>query len=944
MTTNSTFEWIGDHLRWIVAAMAVLTIAAVPFATAHMDAEEPSFDPTGELYDIHDLSDEIFVSDSTVVAVPFVVEASGGDALSREVLLEWKNNSDAVRASPEFANHLAGRFAFDLDVEVTGVYSIADAVDDALPNGLEAATDADVKRALTDILGEGAVGPPLRSTLSLDAAAATETVDGDQLAVWRSSAFMARLLVDNASFADGEDTDFSDLNTDAQEFTRDVQTALKGEETSFTAWGVGFDGSLTFDEQLAEASPFILFAIVGVLLLVGALLRSYWAAAVVATGLGVTMLWYGALLELLGFKGGMLLGFVAPIATISFGVDFFVHASGRAREEQVEGASRHAAYPRGLGAVFPALLLAVVSSIAAFLSNGVAGIEAIVEFGLGSALALLLAFSVLSIVAPKALLVLEESLGDPPLDRGRMIGEKLGFTLMAVAAGTMVTMSIVMPPVGAALLVVFATLFVALPHRITRRRYAKAAAAGRPTGLEIKGAGHGFKAAGDVVHFLARWRVFTLPMTVALAVLGIIGFTQVKSEFAFSDFFNSDSGFIQSIDTLERNFGAGGGSEDGYIFIEGDLTQPAVLAAIAQAEGDVAAADTEDDDGFLFRDVDGTLDAGDNAVTVVRAATGSEAAIDAIAAETGVVLTDADGDGLADTAEQVRAIYDVGFAQGIVNDTGELSFQPEAMREILYDAGDGTYATRMLVGIASLTDDEIITDARNALEDAANRLEAGPVSGDLTRVAVSGETITSKDSLDAFTDAMVVALPVALLLCALIASAFMRSVKYGVASVVPIVLVVGWVYGFMYLADYKINVVTATIAAIAVGVGIDFSTHFTMRFREEFEGEPSRFPALRRAGEGTGGALAISALSSIIGFSVMALAPMPIFAVFGTLTAVMIVFSLLVSLMVLPSLLLVVTRSRRGEERETLLDLIGLDDDYDPHSRSTATRSTEVKV
>ena len=184
---------------------------------------------------------------------------------------------------------------------------------------------------------------------------------------------------------------------------------------------------------------------------------------------------------------------------------------------------------------------------------------------------------------------------------------------------------------------------------------------------------------------------------------------------------------------------------------------------------------------------------------------------------------------------------------------------------------------------------------------------------------------------------MLVALPVALVLCALLATGFMRSVKYGLAAVSPILIVVGWVYAFMYLFDYKINVVTATIAAIAVGVGIDYSTHFTMRFREEFADEPSRFPALRRAGEGTGGALAISALSSILGFAVMAFAPMPIFQTFGVLTAVMIVFSLLVALLVLPSVLLVVTRSRTGAERQHLLDLTGIaPDEYDPHARETA--------
>jgi predicted RND superfamily exporter protein len=67
----------------------------------------------------------------------------------------------------------------------------------------------------------------------------------------------------------------------------------------------------------------------------------------------------------------------------------------------------------------------------------------------------------------------------------------------------------------------------------------------------------------------------------------------------------------------------------------------------------------------------------------------------------------------------------------------------------------------------------------------------------------------------------------------------------------------------------------------------DFSTHLTVRLREEFKDEPSRFPALRRAGEGTGGAIATSALTSIIGFGVVALLGRPLFASFGQLMAVM---------------------------------------------------------
>jgi predicted exporter len=85
----------------------------------------------------------------------------------------------------------------------------------------------------------------------------------------------------------------------------------------------------------------------------------------------------------------------------------------------------------------------------------------------------------------------------------------------------------------------------------------------------------------------------------------------------------------------------------------------------------------------------------------------------------------------------------------------------------------------------------------------------------------------------------------------------------------------------------------------------------------------------------------LSALTSIGGFPVMSQAPMPVFSGFGLLTAVMILFSLIVALFVLPSMLLLVTPSRQGEERRALLDALRAEHDdmtaYDPHSRATAS-------
>ena len=136
----------------------------------------------------------------------------------------------------------------------------------------------------------------------------------------------------------------------------------------------------------------------------------------------------------------------------------------------------------------------------------------------------------------------------------------------------------------------------------------------------------------------------------------------------------------------------------------------------------------------------------------------------------------------------------------------------------------------------------------------------------------------------------------------------MRSLKYAVVTVIPIGLVVAWLYGIMSVAGFALNFVTAMIGAISIGVGIDYSIHMTERFREDLERIACRIQALTRAARGTGVALVASAASSVVGFPIMGFAPMPMFASYGQLTAVMITLARLASLIVLPSLLMLVTR------------------------------------
>ncbi len=270
-------------------------------------------------------------------------------------------------------------------------------------------------------------------------------------------------------------------------------------------------------------------------------------------------------------------------------------------------------------------------------------------------------------------------------------------------------------------------------------------------------------------------------------------------------------------------------------------------------------------------------------------------------------LVDADGNGLPDDASQIAAVYEHVWANGLVDADGEVAYDTESITAVVAPVGSGQ-ATALRIQVVSFTDADVIEPVIDTLDALAADLAS--TQPGLKTVGYGGDVVAQHISLESFRTSMLLALPIAVLLTLVVATLLLRSLRFAFAAVVPIGFVVAGVYAFMSVAGFRINVVTATIAAIAVGVGIDFSTHFTARYREELETQPTPLQALRRAGAGTGGALVLSAMTSILGFAVMAFAPTPIFSVFGILTAVMIALALTASILVLPTVLLLATPKR----------------------------------
>jgi uncharacterized protein len=882
-------EWLDRRFRWAVAATLVLTAAlAVPFLTMPPEVSA-STEPEGPVFDARDRIDERFVS--SVYPIFFVIEDPAGDLLSVESMRQLHAAERAIRADAEIGPTLFSYFDPGSMTEIEGLVTIADLVDAALPGGLATASDEEVRRTASEII----------DTLGPEAGVLGLSVEsergGDGL--WTVPAVSLQVLADNEILGFGSTSINLGGGTETEEYARSVQSVMRDAAPGLSVYGVAIDVNLTSQEEGALAGPFIGLTVFAVLLIVGAAFRSYWVLAVVAAALGALMIWLKGLSNLVGLEDSLVLTLIVPIAMISFGVDFAFHSVGRYREQRQEGQAPRRAFVTGLAAVSGALLLALTSDVAAFLANLSSGIDSIVQFGWGAALALGGAYLLLGVMTPLVVARIEDRLGTgTPSRRGSAVAASLAAAGLSMAS--VLLMVFVLPWAGLVAYAVSLLVTLVIPIAWLGRRTDPVDHETAPPRPDRWAA-----PIGAGIAALARRRMLVVPLAMAVSAVAAVFAVNVPAEFDVEDFFSGDTDFVTSLELLDRHVGDRGG-EPALIYVEGPLDEPAALAQLASRIEEVRGLDS---DGFGM--VDGEIRVGGGVLAVFDAVFASPTALEVIGSVGGVGITDGDGDGIPDTREQVLAVYEVGGDIGVPFDAERLALTPDNVRSAI-SAGPEGYATVFELGLV---------DSRSQEAVAAAMDELAPVVASISRdfdgafVEATGSPFVRQESLEATNRALQVSLPIAVVLCLLVAGVFLRSVRFAVAAVVPILMTVAWLYAFMERTGYAINIVTATIAAVSIGIGIDFAIHYIARFREELARYGDRMVAVRVAGEGTGTALVASAVSSAVGFAILAFAPMPLFAAYGLLTTIMIVMAAVATLVVLPGLLVMLTTDREAARR-----------------------------
>ena len=131
-----------------------------------------------------------------------------------------------------------------------------------------------------------------------------------------------------------------------------------------------------------------------------------------------------------------------------------------------------------------------------------------------------------------------------------------------------------------------------------------------------------------------------------------------------------------------------------------------------------------------------------------------------------------------------------------------------------------------------------------------------------------------------------------------------RSLSLALLALAPNLLAAAMVLGAMGLMGIPLDIMTITIAAIVVGIGVDDCIHYIHRFRVEFAKDADYHAAMHRSHASIGRAMYYTTVTVVIGFSLLMLSNFTPSLYFGALTVMAMVAAVAGALLLLPKLLL----------------------------------------
>jgi predicted RND superfamily exporter protein len=152
--------------------------------------------------------------------------------------------------------------------------------------------------------------------------------------------------------------------------------------------------------------------------------------------------------------------------------------------------------------------------------------------------------------------------------------------------------------------------------------------------------------------------------------------------------------------------------------------------------------------------------------------------------------------------------------------------------------------------------------------------------------------------------------PIALVLISIVIFFFQRSLKGIIIVFLPLAYALILTFGVLGVVQPQLNLLAIAIVALLVGLGVDYSIHLLNRFTEESSVEDME----RRVQimlQQTGKAVLLSTVTTVIGFGSLMVSDMPPIVTFGFGCSIGIMFCFISSILMVPTLAMVLRFERR---------------------------------
>jgi len=371
-----------------------------------------------------------------------------------------------------------------------------------------------------------------------------------------------------------------------------------------------------------------------------------------------------------------------------------------------------------------------------------------------------------------------------------------------------------------------------------------------------------------------------LLVSLLLALVSGYGITRLEVENSFINYFKKDTEIARGLALIDERLGG---------------TTP--LDILIRFEGEPEPAEENDEFAALFGDVAATGDAADywftpDKVEQVKEVHDYLEGLHAV----GKVLS---------LASIIRVGEDINKGEF---DAFELAIVYKRMPEELKDT--------MIDPYISIENNEARINLRvkDSLKDLRRKEFLQTIRQDLTgklglsedEFQLTGLLVLYNNMLQSLFKSQILTLGVVMTGIAFMLLVLFRSASLAVIGIIPNLLASATILGLMGLLAIPLDMMTITIASITIGIAVDNSIHYIYRYREEFPRNGNNYvETMHYCHANIGNAVYYTAITIIVGFSILVFSNFIPTIYFGVLTALAMLIALLAALTLLPKLLLI---------------------------------------